>query len=138
MQKDDIAVSFDIYDFNFSFSNLSELVKLPNSSLTKKGEVKLSGPSDRPARITATQNMWSLSSDLDRSVNVEMHIDRLLHILMPHKQLIEKLATESNIMFRCTLLLQDSQPGINLSNEQLWHVTELGASIDLDVYFLGG
>ncbi len=135
--KNVIRASFEIYGFSHSPSDLTTLLGITPSSVSKKGEIRLIGASDHPARVKATQNIWSLDSTLDTSNDLEQHIEQLLSILMSHKEDIKKVTSISTARFRCTLLLQDSRPGITFSSAQLSNMSELNAILDLDFYFLG-
>ena len=135
--KDTIRVSFEIFDFGNDPADLTKSLGIEPSSISRKGEEKLVGPSERPARVKVVQNMWSLDSELDASEGVERHVDALLAKLMPHRQEIKKITEAASARFRCTLLLEDPRPGISFSPEQSKQMADLNAVLDLDIYFTG-
>ncbi|HSW66303.1 MAG TPA: DUF4279 domain-containing protein [Bacillota bacterium] len=135
--KNIIRASFEIYGFNHDPSELTLRLGVTPSSVSKKGEMRLIGSSDRPAKLKVTQNTWSLDSTLDTSYDLEQHIEQLLGALTPHKEEIKKVTNVSKARFRCTLLLDDPRPGFIFSQKQLSSMSELNAILDLDFYFLG-
>lgn len=133
------TVSFNLYDFDYEVDDLTALKNISNGEFSKKGSTKLIGPEGRPVKIVSARNMWTIKSDLESEVEVEEHLDRVFAILAPYKESIKALLsnTDAKTMFRCTLYYREFSQGIQLSNKQLDTMAELGAILDLDIYFLG-
>lgn len=133
-----IQVSFEIYDFNDDPAHLTEVIGLKPSGVSRKGQLVKIGSKDKKVEVMASQNVWRLDSTLGPAVALEQHIDGLLKILAPHANKISQELADYRIKFRCTLLYEDSRPGITLTKNQLQQIADLGADLDLDFYFLGG
>ncbi len=139
IQKNDISVSFEIYNFTCSPADITAALKIIPTTSSTKGELKYIGPIEHPATVKAAQNMWSLDAQNKHTDGVEGQIEALLSILVSQKSDINNTIVVYNAQarFRCTLLFEDARPGIRLTNEQLKRIADLNADLDLDIYFLG-
>jgi hypothetical protein len=134
--NDHYTVSFELYDFSFPASDISEKLNLQPTSKQTKGDPIKHRATGKTLRYAETGS-WSLDSSLSRSTSVEDQCLQLLESLRSHKgKLIEYVMSG----LRCTVAVggYTNDPagkiGVNLSSEVVKEIAEYGAEIDIDIY----
>lgn len=81
-------------------------------------------------------DMWSVSSPLNPSEKLELHIDWLRQLLLPRKQFILSLKNEFNVDIYCFKTCYTEQASLTLSSRALELFVELGIELGVSLIFL--
>jgi len=85
------------------------------------------------------QDMWLLSSPLDKAQALESHIAWLAGVLLPRKDYILELRNRFNVDIYCYKTLYTEQASLNLSSKTLRLFTELDLELGVSlICLLGG
>lgn len=126
--KNEITASFLLTGFRESPEEVTGRLGIQPTETWKEGE-----PIARTIR-RHTENGWLVASGIDSSADLRVHIERLLELIRPAKNLISTLApceAEINI----TIHANEYSPECHFQKEWLREICELGAEIDIDFYY---
>ncbi len=84
--------------------------------------------------IVENSNGWILNSGLPKTAALEVHVKKLLDRLAPSAGEIQKLSRDDTVEFSCVLYCETS-PALNFDKMVIRKICEMGASLDVDVYF---
>ena len=126
----EISVRFVISDFECDPEDISKLLSITPTVTWRVGE-SIAGTIRRHK-----ENGWRLDSPMNRSQEIDEQIKGLLSQLEPKAELLRHLAEDFYSEFSCIIYAYDYVPSINLSNETLSRMADLGAAIDIDLYCL--
>jgi hypothetical protein len=98
---------------------------------------RLAGASIGSSLIRARKNTWIIYSRLPRDLHIENHIEDLLKRVSPITDKIRRLADQPDVevVFGCVIYTRE-QPAMDFNREQVAAICDLGARIDIDLYFL--
>jgi hypothetical protein len=78
---------------------------------------------------------WILGSGLPRTASLGEQVEALLARLAPCRDKIRRLAHDSTVEFSCVIYAK-ARPALNFSPSEINQVSELGASLDIDLYIM--
>lgn len=122
-----------IHDFDCSVEELTEKIGIkPDISWQKGDKVP-----NRNTDIKRKFSSWALSSGKSHTAPIDDHIDALISLIKPRykifKTFIKKFNGEFTIVIKSSNL---ANVGLTIKNDKLKFFTQLGAAIDIDIYFL--
>ena len=79
---------------------------------------------------------WRLSSDLDDTKPLDMHIEHLLLYLQTKADAIRNLWIEYDLTIQCVGYFPASGHGVHFNREQIRQAAQLGFSFDLEFYYV--
>ncbi|MFZ2726744.1 MAG: DUF4279 domain-containing protein [Methylococcaceae bacterium] len=79
---------------------------------------------------------WRLSSGLDDTQPIEMHIQYLFSRLHTKADALRKLWLDYDLVLQCVGYFPPSGHGIHFDREQIRQAAQLGLSFDLDFYYV--
>jgi Domain of unknown function (DUF4279) len=79
---------------------------------------------------------WHLSSGLDDTQPLEMHIQSLFALLQPKADALRQLWVEYNLTLQCVGHFPPSGHGMYFDREQIRQAAQLGLCFDLDFYYV--
>jgi len=93
---------------------------------------------DKRARsiIVEKDNGWVLHSGLPKTASLDAHIEALLSKLDPFKESIRFISLADTVELSI-VIYAPSPPALNFDSSIINQLTELGASMDIDLYILG-
>jgi len=74
-------------------------------------------------------------SGLAKSVPMEEQVIRLLDELSPHANAISRLSEEDEVELSCVIYSSET-PSLNFPKQLISKISALGASLDIDLYFV--
>lgn len=126
--QNEIRVRFIVMGFDQDPGAITDLLQIEPTETWKLGEPML--PS--PIRVHK-ENGWELAAQADTTTGVGEQVCYLLDKLeLARDSLISLVGTYRE--FSCVIFAYDGVPEIHFSNDILRRVSELGASIDVDLY----
>lgn len=129
--KSEIKVYFRIVGFPMSPEVLTDKLGLKPTDTWKKGDA------GRIAKTTFKNNGWELSSGLNKSVDLKTHVGTLLDNITPFKKNFVKVCSEYPPDLICVVYSYGGdRPAIVFERDIIKELTELNASIDVDLYVL--
>lgn len=84
-------------------------------------------------KMKAKENGWLLSSELELSEDLELHIANLLQRLAPAIDKIKSLS-EQNTVELSFAIYSEERPALHFDKETIAMLGQLGASLDIDLY----
>lgn len=79
---------------------------------------------------------WRLSSHLEDTEPLEMHIKRLFFHLRPKADALRRLWVDYNLTLQCVGHFPSSGHGVHFDREQIRQAANLGLAFDLDFYYV--
>jgi hypothetical protein len=129
--QDEIKVYLKITGFECSPDEISNIIDINPTKTWLKNEVI-----HKRALIRHKENGWILQSGLPRDTPIKIQIEDLLGVVLPRKQLFQKLPQGSKIAIYCVVYSTLGRPDISLEPEMVKAIAELGAALDFDLYQL--
>ena len=95
------------------------------------------GDRRKPTIILEKDNGWLLYSQISRDNLLECHVRSLLERLKPFTEKIRQLANKPDVEveFGC-VVFTSRRPILHFAKEQVEAIQHLGASVDIDLYWL--
>jgi hypothetical protein len=91
----------------------------------------------RPKTILVEKsNGWMIQSRGAMIEPIENHVDELLQRLKRATEKIRQLSTSCTVTFTCVIYSEDANPTLYLTVPILVAINEMGAALDIDVYFV--
>ena len=133
MKRTENKVYLRLHDFLCEPDEITRQLSLSPTNFWQKGDII----PDRKSVIRRKQSTWELKSALEESESVENHIDYLLKGIEANSEIFKKLTKEHLGELAVVIYTyNDFNIGINLRNETINKISELGLMIDFDIYFL--
>lgn len=129
---DETHVNFNVFDFDDDTSAVTQLLSIEPTKAWVAGD---QFPNHPTAKLTHSR--WVLGSGSGTEVAVEEQLEALLNLLEARREQVREAARRYSVEIQCAVYYEDFTPGINLSEQTIRRVADLGLSIDFDLYFLG-
>jgi len=86
--------------------------------------------------VHVKENQWFIYSRINREEPLENHVRDVLDRISHRKKEIRKIAAqpETDVELSCVIHSKDS-PGINFTRETVSILHQIGASVDVDLYY---
>ena len=112
---------------------ISDLLGLQPTRTFKKGDL-ISDKGDKRRKTS----VWEYCSTLPRTEPCQdAHISNLLEVLLQRKETIIELKSKYDMGINCVGYYHNANPGFNMSAELINSCSEIGISIDFDLYTVG-
>jgi len=122
-------VALDIISENYPIEEVTALLEILPDEVQVKGD-----PCELIKGRVYRENIWSLYSKVDKEIeDIELHIKNLKDQLGIKIKEFKKIKTKFDIQCTCTLKT-NTPASINLSQEILHFLSEIGAVLDIDQY----
>lgn len=131
----EIKAEFNLTGINFSPERITSLLGITPSRTWKVGDLI-------PKTILCMKHDgWSLATDteiVDDVCDLEKHIQRLLKQLKSSVGKIKEICSRYQLdaEISCVVYTPDANPGICFEPDIAKQIADLGAAIDIDLYFL--
>lgn len=126
----DTIVRLRIVSATMNPEAITQAVGLPCDMCLRMGEPRVPG-----ARILAKENEWLLHSGLPKSATFQQHVNTMLDLVEGSRHAIRRLSETETVEFSIVMYCRES-PDTHLDREAVARIAALGASIDIDLYFL--
>lgn len=136
-EKNEYHAWFLVRDFESHPKEITDQLGIEPTDIKVKGEYKLIGKKN-PQKIINRENLWILDSELSKKSSLEDHLKQLLNKVKPYRQNFIELAQKYKLELNCAVYYYEANPGIFLESDIIKEVSELNASLNLDIYCLGG
>ncbi len=129
-QTTEIKVRLNVTDFSCRPNEIGRILGLRSSKTWRAGE-----------KIESTirlhkQNGWRLDSGLTKG-SIEQKVKFLISKIQPKLKAFKRLPPHAAIELSCIIYTRsDHRPAISFPREALKTLSEIGASIDIDLYIL--
>jgi hypothetical protein len=128
---EEMRVQLNFVGFAREPNDVTALVGITPSKVWRTGDVI-----ERSNR-TYESNGWRVSAE--RSITeIEAGVDALFARLAPQWETLRQFSHESRVELSIVIYAGQQVPAVHLRRDQLDRLTELGGSVDVDVYCLGG
>jgi hypothetical protein len=87
--------------------------------------------------IVEKTNGWVLNSGLPKTASLEAHIEDLLKRLLAHADKLRLLSEDECTELSCVVYAA-SPPALNFDKTVIQRLSDLGVSLDIDLYLTGG
>lgn len=78
---------------------------------------------------------WMLESNLERTDDIELHIENIFQRIGDHTEKIKSLS-ERNIVELSLAMYTEDTPALFFDKKIIFQLNALGAALDIDLYFL--
>ena len=143
--KNDIYATLSIYSKKITAEQITHKLGLaPHKSWIKGNRKVLLNRKTGERRILPAvhkEHLWELKSKSSSTISLDVPVRQLLIRLKPYSKMIKRLSAQPNVNVQLSGVIywyQDSTPPLNFKKEILRAINDLGASLDLDLYMLGG
>jgi hypothetical protein len=131
-------VHLKITSITLTSEEIRQHVGIEPDKAWRRGELKGYPASSAVPRKNAG---WLLNSGLREDEGLEAHIERLLARVEPYAGNIKELATENDVTLSCAIYLyredECASPPLYFEQTTVAAICALGASFDIQLYFLG-
>ncbi|MDO8444572.1 MAG: DUF4279 domain-containing protein [Deltaproteobacteria bacterium] len=79
---------------------------------------------------------WMLESNLERTDDIELHIENIFQRLEGHIEKVKSLS-ERNIVKLSLAIYSEDIPALYFNKETIFRLSTLGAALDIDLYLIG-
>ncbi len=129
--KTEIKTSICFNDFPMHPDELSKELGVEATNIWVKGE------KGKRTNKLRKNNGWKLQSELDKSEDLEKHVMFLLNKIRPIKHNFLRFSINYEPILSCVVYIYDGdRPPLNFSQEIIKELSEINASIDVDLYIL--
>jgi Domain of unknown function (DUF4279) len=95
------------------------------------------GDAIEKTKLKRKENGWALSSGLDKSSELEEHLDVLFEQLQAKWAILTSLCSKYDAEISCTVYGYEAQgPAMHLDKKIVKFIAELNAEVDIDYYCL--
>ncbi len=128
-----IFVAFMLMGFESAPEEITEKVGITPSETWKTGDFVT-----KKSVMRHQSNGWQLNSQLEKTAELEDHIQSVLEQLKPSWQSFIEISIDCYVEISCAIYLySDNQlPAIHFNKEIVQQIAELNADIDIDLYNL--
>lgn len=136
-----IYAYFRLSGVNLNPHEITTFVNIQPTQSWKTGDLDTS---PRGRRMVRKFSAWKVESKLapsgepDLTRDVEMHVESVLEQLQPGWEALTKISSQYEALICCVVYAYSHMPAIHFNRQITRKVSELNASIDIDVYCLGG
>ena len=130
-----VKIEFLLIGDNIDVELINELLQIPNAEILKKGELL------KERKNPVITNSWKISTEFVRNPYVREEVEKIILILKDKVNIINKiyeLFDDINIVLEIVIEVthKDYQPAIIFSRNTLKFISDIHASIDVDMYFM--
>jgi len=131
--ENEIHVDFCIFNFTETIDEVTTIMGCSPSKAWLKGD----NINSKLPKYVTTHNRWVLSSRLELNSCFEDHLESLLTQLENQKDNVKRVLEIYDSGIYVAIYFHEINPGFKVSNELARRVSQLGLSIDFDLYCLG-
>ena len=119
-----------IYGFECAYQEITDIMGVNPTKAWMRGD-KVHPKSNNLHK----QNGWSISSQLEeKNSSVDDQIDNLKNLVLPYIKEFKSLPKGSEVQLSCIVYAYKYWPPLSFSSNSVAFLSEIGASIDLDIY----
>ena len=131
--KDEFSARLDIISHSITPEELNNTLGMTCDESHYIGDLR------KNTIIHEKENDWTIKSRLPRTSPLEDHIVDLLERISPITDKIRSVADKSDVEIEVICVIFTSErPAIFFTKEQVKTIYEMGASIDIDLYWVPG
>ncbi len=120
---------FIIYGFSMTPDELTHEIGITPTSICEKGKFT------EKYKQLIKENSWSLSSGLDKEVDLQTQINYLLEKLRPKKVKLIELCKKYPPLLNCTVRIYGGdRPPLDITKENIKELAEYNAEFGIDIY----
>ncbi|GAB6098096.1 hypothetical protein JCM14469_43520 [Desulfatiferula olefinivorans] len=127
-----------IHDFDYHPNKVSEELMVEPHSIGVKGEPYEIGPPHNRIKKIHEYNFWSHEWKISSNNFIGDIVEKYIHdFIIPNMPTLIKISKESDIQFSIVQYYYDGfNPGFHFDKSTVKVISDLGASIDIDLYCL--
>ena len=130
--QSEISASFTLTGLDFEPEEITAKVGIIPSEIWRVGDLI-----SQRATIRHKHNGWSVNSKLEKSADLEDHVQSVLEQLQPGWLSLVELCKRYYAEIECVIyIVGDDRPAIHFDKHIMQQVAELNAEIDVDLYVL--
>jgi len=126
-----IFVAFQLIDFECDPEEITARVGITPTETWRIGDFVT-----KKRAMRHESNGWQLDSQLEKTAELNAHIESILEQLKPSWQLFREISIECYVEISCAIYLYSDNllPAIHFNKEIVQQFAELNADIDIDLY----
>lgn len=130
MKKTHIFVRLLLVSDHLPPKVIENVIGIPTADHWVKGEIR------KPKRVPDIENRCVIHSGLDKECELDEHMEALLRIVKPVASKIESFSKSNFVQVSIAIYSEPDAfgPPLNFSRETMRQMTDLGASLDIDLY----
>jgi hypothetical protein len=121
-------VSLCIFSSDLSADEIAARIGIPAEKQIQKGS-----PRGKSPILKHAEHVWILASKADQGAPVDKHVASLKSLVKGHEARISSLQPTCSIECSC-VVRSSSEPALHFSGELIHWLSEIGATLDIDLY----
>jgi hypothetical protein len=130
LMSQEIIVYLRLLSEEVSPKEVAQLIVVPTAKSWQKGEI------NPITKLAFKEYGWEIKSDLSNEEGLAEKLSDILKRIEPFKEKFGQIKQNWDIGFSCVIYYKDSFPSLFLDKMLLSQISEIGASLDIDVYNL--
>jgi len=126
--QDETDVRLYVFSVNRTAEQITAIIGLPCDKSWRIGDKR------GKSIILQKENCWAIHSSLPKSTPIDVQTEELLERISPYKNKILEISQVDTVQFSW-IIYATSRPPLHLSKAVVKEISQLGASLDIDLYF---